>query len=124
MGPQAQARFSSAGAGRSPPALGLGLSAIVVILILEAIVDTRLTRKAEEEARRIELDSILSVELVDRIVLDVNQQRVLVDDHIEQAAPAGMVEVERQLAEADSDLREAKQQYVSLVDLPNEQSTW
>jgi signal transduction histidine kinase len=122
MGTQIDPRFSSS--GRRPRALGVGLSAIVVILILEAIVDARLTRKAEGEARRIELDSILSVEVVDRIVRDVSQQRLLVNDHIEQVAPAGMIEVERRLAEADHDLAEAEMQYAQLVDLPNEASTW
>ncbi|HXI57494.1 MAG TPA: ATP-binding protein [Polyangia bacterium] len=121
MGTLVQPRLSSAG---RPRALGVGLSVIVVILIVEAIVDARLTRKAEGEARRIALDSILSVEVVDRIVRAVTQQRVLVDDHIEQVAPASMVEVERRLAEADHELAEAERQYAQLVDLPNEASTW
>ena len=119
-----QARVQLSLAARSPRALGLGIFVLVAVLILEAAIDARLTRQAEAGARRIALDSIRSVELVDRIARAVNQQRVLIDDHIDESAPSGMAVIESRLADVTRDLQEAKREYADLTELPNEAMVW
>ena len=64
------------------------------------------------------------VELVDRIIRDVNQQRVLIDDHIDEDPNPEMSRFERRLSAITADLDAAKQTYVRYVDLPNEAVAW
>jgi len=123
MASQTRVKLSSL-AARSPRALGLCLVVLVAVLILEAVIDARLTRYAEAGARRIALDSIRSVELVDRIARAVNQQRVLIDDHIDESTPSAMAAIERRLAAVTSDLQAAEREYAGLTELPNEAAVW
>ena len=69
-------------------------------------------------------DSLTSLEQVMRIARDIDQQRILVDDHILESEPSGIVQVENQLSQVATDLYAAERVYGPLVELPNEDATW
>ena len=79
---------------------------------------------SEVRAQRLYEDSLTSLERVTRIARDIDQQRILVDDHILESEPSGMVEIENQLSQVATDLHAAERDYGPLVELPNEESTW
>ncbi|HEX3696394.1 MAG TPA: HAMP domain-containing sensor histidine kinase [Polyangia bacterium] len=111
-------------AEQSRKTLGLGLAVVAVILVSEALVDAYLTGSAQTRAQQIERQSMAGVELVDRIIRDVNQQRVLIDDHIDETTNRGMSEIEARLAATTADLDAAKQMYLRHVDRPSEAVAW
>src|SRR5262245_29036354 len=88
----------AAGVGQprsSQRVLLLGLSFIGALFIAEAVIDQYLTQDAEARAKKIEEDSIRSVEILGRIARDVDRERVLVDDHVFETASARMETIER-----------------------------
>jgi signal transduction histidine kinase len=102
----------------------LGLSGIALIFVTEALFDTSWTSRAEAEARRLHDDSLTSLELVARIGRDVDQERILLDDHIFEHRNFVMATVETHLRAVDADLEAARIAYRPLVELPNERPTW
>jgi signal transduction histidine kinase len=102
----------------------LGLSGIALIFVTEALFDTSWTSRAETEARRLHDASLTSLELVARIGRDVDQERILLDDHIFEHRNFVMATVEAHLRAVDADLEAARIAYRPLVELPNELPTW
>src|SRR5689334_442973 len=110
---------------RAPrPTLVVGLAGIAAIFVAQALVATLWRAHADAEARRLADESVASVELVRRIGHDLDQQRLLVDEHIFESAPAAMANVEARLAVVSSDLRGAIDAFGPLVDLPGERIAW
>ena len=110
--------------GRSRQELLLGLALISMIFIVQVAIIGTWTWMSELRAQRLYGDSLTSLEQVTRIARDIDQQRILVDDHILESEPSGMVEVENQLSQVATDLHTAERDYGPLVELPNEASTW
>jgi signal transduction histidine kinase len=101
-----------------------GLGVIAFIFVLQAIVGSILDHEAEARARKLSEDSLASIEQVNRIVRDVEQERILVDDHVFEKTAASLANIEQQLANVAVDLEQAKDAYEPLVELPNEATLW
>ena len=81
-------------------------------------------REAHARASRLERDSLLSVEQVGRLGHDLDQQRILIDRHIDEAGAEKMGELDRRLADTATDLQHAIALYAPLVELPDEAAEW
>lgn len=101
-----------------------GLALIVVIFFVEAAADAYLTGDAEERAWQLERNSVLSIEYLNRIARDLDEERILVDDHILESDATRMAEIERRRSQLIADLARAEQKYAPFVELPNEAGTW
>jgi hypothetical protein len=75
-------------------------------------------------AQRLYENSLTSLEQVTRIARDMDQQRILADDHILESEPSGMAQVENQLSQVATDLHAAVRAYSPLAELPNEEAIW
>jgi signal transduction histidine kinase len=113
-----------AATGRSRRTLALGFAAIAIIVVVEGGVDGYLTRSAQQSSRISELNALASIELIDRITRDVDQERVLVGDHIYEAEQPKMAEIEGRLAKTTQDLEAAKARYSELRVRPEEERLW
>jgi signal transduction histidine kinase len=104
--------------------LVVGLAGVAAIFVAQALVATLWRAHADAEARRIADESVASVDLVRRIGHDLDQQLILVNEHIFAQAPAAMGDVETRLAAVHTDLRRAIDAFGPLVDLPGEKIAW
>jgi signal transduction histidine kinase len=102
----------------------LGLSVVALIFLGAGVVGTVMIAGTVKTTRRLQEQSINSVELLSRVVRDLDQQRILVDDHIHEAKPASMTGIEAQLADISADLSRAEQQYTDLVEEGEEAELW
>jgi signal transduction histidine kinase/CheY-like chemotaxis protein len=77
------------------------------------------------ESRRITENMLTSVEQVSRIGRRVEQERILINDHIAVDNDAGrMAAIEQQIASVEKDLSDATESYSPLVTLPGEDAAW
>jgi two-component system OmpR family sensor kinase len=102
----------------------VGLSGIAAVFVLESLFTSFWTSRSETEARRLHEDSLASIELVAKIGRDIDQERILVDDHIFERPNVAMAQIEVQIQRYVRDLQAAREAYRPLIDLPNELSTW
>src|SRR4051812_34593030 len=89
-----------------------------------AIVGTVLIADTVTRTRAMQERSINSLELLSRVVRDLGQERILVDDHIVEDDAAAMATLERRLTEAALDLQESAEAYTPLVEDPTEAALW
>ncbi len=115
-------KFSSG--DRSRRRLLLGLAVIAVIFLAEDGLGALLTRSANADAREIYATSLSSVEQVSRIARGLDQERVLVNDHIFASDAGNMAAIERRLSAVAVKLHQYESDYVPLVRLPNEAGLW
>jgi nitrogen-specific signal transduction histidine kinase len=102
----------------------VGLAGVAAIFVAQALTATLWRAHADAEARRIADESVASVDLVRRIGHDLDQQRVIVDEHISESDPDAMREAEARLATVSTDLRRAIDAFGPMIDLPGERMTW
>jgi len=86
-----------------------------------ALITMRGTQAAN---RTIAENAIGSIEDVSRIVHDIDQKRLLIDEHIFETAPTEMEAVEKKILQTDADLEAASGVYEPLTTFDGEQSTW
>jgi signal transduction histidine kinase len=71
------------------------------------------------------VDNMLtSIELVSRLGRDVDQRRLLVDEHIFEARTEDMARIERRLARVDADFADAARAYDPIATLEGERPVW
>lgn len=104
--------------------LASGFAIAALVLVVQGVVSRVITARSAAGSQRIAAESIQSIELLGRIVRDVDQQRIIVDDHILESSAAVRVGLERELAGLTKDLEEAKAAYALTVDLPEEAPEW
>lgn len=68
--------------------------------------------------------SLQSIEQLARIERDVDQQRILVDQHIIENSSFATSGLDESIKALGADLEQAKAAYAPLVELPNEASSW
>ena len=110
--------------GRSRPELLFGLALISMIFIVQVAIVGTWTWLSEVRAQRLYENSLTSLEQVTRIARDIDQQRILADDHILESEPSGMAQVENQLSQVATDLHAALRAYGPLIALSNEEAIW
>lgn len=108
----------------SQRSLVVGFGLMAAIFILEAAIDSWLLRAVEDRALTAQRTSISSIEQVNRIYRDLDQERILVDDHINEQSPERMAAIERELAEVCADLEGALKAYPPLITLSEEAEIW
>lgn len=104
--------------------LVLGLAGIGSIFVLQALVNTMRMLWSHAAETKIYSSSIASVEQLGRISRDIDQERILIDDHIFESGSAEMAQIETRLAEVAADLLAAQRAYAPLIALPNESGLW
>lgn len=104
--------------------LVFGLALIAVVFAMQAVIDRYLTQAADFRARRMEESSVLSVELLGRIVHDIDERRILIGYHIIETNPQTMAQVERQIDGNGRDYREARSSYIRRIARTNQLSLW
>lgn len=102
----------------------VGFGLMGAIFLLEVGVDSSLMRAAEDRAWTEQRDAIRSIEQVNRIDRDLDQERILVDDHINDDRPEQMAMIEREIADIGADLRGATETYGPLITQPGEAEVW
>lgn len=102
----------------------LGLTVLGVIFLGAALVGTKLIQDTVARTRALQERSINSVEVVSRIVHDLDQERILVDDHIHVDDLPGMEDIERKLSSLAGDLQRSSEAYELLVEPGDETELW
>jgi signal transduction histidine kinase len=102
----------------------LGLSFVALIFIGAAVVGTVMISGTVKTTRRLQERSINSVELLSRVVRDLGQERILIDDHIHERQGQAMAVIEGQLADVAADLRRATLGYSGLLEPGAETELW
>jgi signal transduction histidine kinase len=100
------------------------LALIGGVFVAEAVLSHVAARGAIAEAERIERDSVVSVEQLSRIAHDLDEERILVDDHIFESTPAKTRPIEDEIDSVNRDLELAEDEYAPLIELPNEAPAW
>lgn len=101
--------------------------AFVVIAALLACTGTTLsitTRRSQKEGEALMRNGLASIELVDRMGIDVSRRWRLAGELIAEAEPQAMVRLERQMARVAADYQAASSDYERLVTFPGEAEAW
>jgi signal transduction histidine kinase len=102
----------------------IGLSVVGAMFVGAAIANTLLIASSIKTTRTLQERSLESVEVLSRIVRDLDEQRILVDDHIEEDRAEAMLVIERNLFGVGDDLRRAEARYADLVEPGQETELW
>jgi signal transduction histidine kinase len=104
--------------------LAVGLVLIAAVFVGQGVFNALLTRREEQQAQNIYEDSLSSIIEVARIARDVDQKRIVVDNHVFEKEATSMAADERRLDSITKDIRAAENAYEPLTELPNEAQTW
>jgi signal transduction histidine kinase len=102
----------------------LGLAVMAAIILAQGVLGASVATHADAESRLTLTTSLESVREVSRIAHDVDEQRVLVNEHILEKDESTMSAVEARLADVTADIRRTSRRYAPLVRLPNERKLW
>ena len=112
------------GTNSSRRELRWGLALVSLALIAHLVLISFWTESSASRAQELYRDSLTSVELIGRIARDIDQQHILLDVHILESDPGVMMQIERELQRATTDLRQSQHEYTPLIELPGEEATW
>jgi signal transduction histidine kinase len=101
-----------------------GFSLIACLVIVEGAVNDTIMSQGQVRSKGLALESVQSVDVLNRIILDVERQKIIVDDHIFEQSPTKMSGLEQKLARLTTDLVAARNSYASTVTLPGEAPEW
>jgi len=101
-----------------------GFAIIVLFLLAQGVLNHYMTTSIETLSWRIERNSVLSIEYLSRIARDIDQERILVDDHVLETDATKMAAIEERITVVESDRLRAERAYLPLVDQPGESETW
>ena len=104
--------------------LAVGLVLIAAVFVGQGVFNALMTRREEGQAQSIYANSLASIIEVARIARDVDQTRIVVDNHVFEKEATGMAADERQLASIAEDIQAAQSAYEPLTELPNEAQIW
>src|SRR5215471_2127995 len=83
-----------------------------------------LDRKTQDEDRTIARNAMVSIEEVGRIIRDIDQERLLVEEHIFQPEPEKMEAIEQRISLVEADMIKARGEYEPLSTFPDEHAIW
>lgn len=104
--------------------LAIGLLLIAAVFVIQAVLSTLLTRRAQREAQDIFANALASISEVERIARGVDQQRIVVDNHVFEKEAIDMAADEQRLARITDDIQAARTTYKPLTSLPDEVEVW
>jgi signal transduction histidine kinase len=98
--------------------------AIGLLLIATEVVGLMRAATVNQNVELITNDALTSVELIGRMAVDLQRERVLIDRHIYEHDPARLVLIEAQIAEVRDDFERAARRYEELPPFPGEAPIW
>jgi hypothetical protein len=104
--------------------LAVGLVLIAAVFIVQGVFSALMTRRGQQDAQDISANSLASIVEVARIARDVDQQRIVVDNHVFEKEATDMAASERRLARITHDMQAAEVACEPLTELPNEAQIW
>src|SRR5262249_46326995 len=81
-------------------------------------------RGTQAANRRIVENAIVGIEDVSRIVHDIDEKRLLIDQHIFETTNREMVAVETRIRQPNADLESVSRSHEPLTSYPGEYATW
>ncbi len=112
------------GKRHSKSLLVVAFGAIATIIVIAQIVAYLQWREVQSSVDLIEGNALASIRLVQRLGLDVQRQRILIDRHIFENNSGGMREIEVQISAIESDFAGAAKLYSPLATFAGEASAW
>lgn len=97
---------------------------MAAIIVLQGVLGSSVTSHADREARVVLATSLGSVEQVSRIAHDIDQERILVSEHILETSPSAMDVIEVRLADLRKDVEETTRRHAPRIVLPGEAQLW
>jgi signal transduction histidine kinase len=101
-----------------------GLVALGAVFVGQGLISAFLISGTLARTRSLRQRSIDSVGVVSRMVRDLEQERIIVDDHTYEERPAAMATVEKHLDAVVADYERADAEYARLIDFPEEVVLW
>jgi len=97
---------------------------IIAGFVLGNLVMLITMRGIQAANRRIAEKAMVGIEGVSRFVHDIDEKRLLIDEHIFDTAKPEMGSVERRILQTDADLEAVSRAYEPLTSFPGERATW
>ncbi len=111
-----------------PPArrrMILGAFSVIIIGFAAGnLVSAANMRGVEADTRTLVADTIASIELVSRIARDIDQTRLLVDQHVSERDIQRRKQIEQRIEELEADLAAAARAYDPISNSPGERRIW
>jgi signal transduction histidine kinase len=98
--------------------------AIGLLLIATQVVGFMRSATVDDNVELITNDALTSVELIGRMAVDLQRERVLLDRHIYEHDPSRLVPIEEQIAEVRDDFERAATEYERLPPFKGEGPIW
>jgi signal transduction histidine kinase len=111
-------------AKRGVPHLWRSFIVIVATFVLANIVSIYEIRTSQAEVRLITRHAATNIELVARLSRDLDQKRLLLENHILEKQVGDMDRIEAELDKVDGDIAAASRSYRSIGDEEGEQGVW
>ena len=109
---------------RAWPILLIGFALVGSVFVGQDLITRYLSASNEQRSRRLERDSLYSIDEVNRIAHDALQIELLVNDHIYETDPAIMAGIDQKINALFLDIDQASQVYESLIEFPDEAAEW
>jgi signal transduction histidine kinase len=109
---------------RARRTLILALAAIAAVFVVENVVASLYRANAKAEIRQQSRESLMRVELVGRIEHDLDEEKIVVDEHVAATSVPLMVALEEHLGELRADLSLAMAAYEALASDAVDQVAW
>jgi signal transduction histidine kinase len=97
---------------------------IISAFVLGNIVSIYEMRNSQAQIRLITKHAATNIELISQLSRDLNQKRVLVEDHILEKMDGDMDRIEGELAAVDADIAKAMRSYETVGDEETEAAAW
>jgi len=109
---------------RSRPLLTLAFGSVCLLMVVAQFVSYMQWRRVHDNVNLLANNALESIRLVQRVGLDTERERILIDRHIFEHEPARMTALETQIASVESDLDMAAFMYARLATFPEEADAW
>ena len=106
------------------PILFLAFGSIVAVLLLTQIMGYLRSRELYRSVDLVADNALSSIRLVQRMEIDIERQRILVDRHIIEQEVGSRAQTEKQIAAAKADYAATASEYAPLATLGGEARAW
>jgi len=110
--------------GRTRLVLSLTFGGVAMLLLLTHLISRWRSRELQHSVDLIVDNALASVQLVERMGMDLEREKILLDQHILEDRRAAMDEVEAQLGAARADYQTAARLYGQIANFPGEAEAW
>jgi hypothetical protein len=97
---------------------------IILLFVFCNAVSLYEMRRSQAEIRLITKHASTNIELISRLSRDLDQQQLLVKDHILEQQPGDLDRIAGELADVDADIAKATRSYETVGDDESERAAW